>query len=123
MEIKRVQRSRIWCLFRRDRSKTNDCIDTIGKIVVVIVSVRLKKLWMRLTSSGSQEREDEEKVPLLSRDGSLIANEPWELFEITSAEAFGIYHAMAFIESNRTQSFMHRHQLLSIRAQQTLQQH
>ena len=40
--------------------------------------------------------------------GSLIANEPWELFEITSAEAFGIYHAMAFIESNRTQSFMHR---------------
>ena len=40
--------------------------------------------------------------------GSLIANEPWELFEITSAEAFGIYNAMAFIESNRTQSFMHR---------------
>lgn len=35
--------------------------------------------------------------------GSLIANEPWELFEIVSAEAYGIYEGIVLVESNRTQ--------------------
>jgi Glycosyltransferase family 17 len=36
--------------------------------------------------------------------GSLIAEEPWELLEIISAETFGIFEAMVFVEGNRTQS-------------------
>ena len=35
--------------------------------------------------------------------GSLIASEPWELFELVSAEAYGIFSAIVFVESNRTQ--------------------
>eukprot|EP00977_Amphora_coffeiformis_P021645 scaffold9676_cov200-Amphora_coffeaeformis.AAC.2 len=37
--------------------------------------------------------------------GAIIANEPWELFEIVAAEVYGMFHAMAFVESNRTQNF------------------
>jgi hypothetical protein len=37
--------------------------------------------------------------------GALIANEPWELFEVVSAETYGIYSAMVFVEGNRTQNF------------------
>ena len=40
--------------------------------------------------------------------GALIANEPWELTEITAAETFGLFHAMAFVEGNRTQNFKPR---------------
>lgn len=36
--------------------------------------------------------------------GSLIADEPWELLEIIAAETYGIFEAMVFIESNRTQT-------------------
>lgn len=37
--------------------------------------------------------------------GSLIAEEPWELLEIAATETYGIYQAMVFVESNRTQNF------------------
>lgn len=40
--------------------------------------------------------------------GSLIADESWELFEIVAAETNGIFEAMVFVESNRTQNFSHR---------------
>ena len=40
--------------------------------------------------------------------GSLIADESTELLEIVSTEAYGIYHAMVFVESNRTQNFTPR---------------
>jgi len=36
--------------------------------------------------------------------GSLIAEEPWELFEIVATETFGIFEGMVFVESNRTQN-------------------
>ena len=37
--------------------------------------------------------------------GSLIAEEPWELFEIVSAETYGVFSGVVFVESNRTQNF------------------
>lgn len=40
--------------------------------------------------------------------GGLIANEPWELFEIVAAETFGVFEGMVFVESNRTQNFTPR---------------
>jgi len=40
--------------------------------------------------------------------GGLIANEPWELFEIVSTETHGIFEGMVFVESNRTQNFSPR---------------
>jgi hypothetical protein len=40
--------------------------------------------------------------------GALIANEPWELFEITGAEMYGLFSGMVFVEGNRTQNFSPR---------------
>ena len=40
--------------------------------------------------------------------GGLIANEPWELFEIIAAETYGLFEGMVFVESNRTQNFTPR---------------
>jgi hypothetical protein len=40
--------------------------------------------------------------------GSMIADEPWELFEIIAAETHGIFAGMVFVESNRTQNFSKR---------------
>ena len=37
--------------------------------------------------------------------GSLIAAEPWELFEIVAAETYGMYEGIVLVESNRTQAF------------------
>ena len=40
--------------------------------------------------------------------GGLIANEPWELFEIVSTETYGLFEGMVFVESNRTQNYTPR---------------
>jgi hypothetical protein len=40
--------------------------------------------------------------------GALMASEPWELYEIVGAETYGIFEAMVFVESNRTQDFYPR---------------
>jgi hypothetical protein len=40
--------------------------------------------------------------------GANIANEPWEIFEIVAAEAYGIFEGMVFVESNRTQNSVPR---------------
>ena len=40
--------------------------------------------------------------------GALMAEEPWELLEIMATETRGIFDAMVFVESNRTQSFAPR---------------
>lgn len=40
--------------------------------------------------------------------GSLIASEPWELVEIVSTEAYGIFEGIVLVESNRTQTFQPR---------------
>jgi len=40
--------------------------------------------------------------------GSLIASEPWEVFEIVATEAYGIYDGIVLVESNRTQNFHKR---------------
>ena len=37
--------------------------------------------------------------------GSLIASEPWELFEIVGTEAYNIYEGIVLVESNRTQAY------------------
>ena len=37
--------------------------------------------------------------------GSLVASEPWELFEIIAAETYGMYEGIVLVESNRTQAF------------------
>ena len=51
-----------------DRPKTRHCVDTIGKLVVVIVRFAVDKFMDEATSSGLQEREGKDRVPLLSRD-------------------------------------------------------
>ena len=40
--------------------------------------------------------------------GAIIASEPWELYELVAAEAFGIYAGIVLVESNRTQNFSAR---------------
>jgi hypothetical protein len=40
--------------------------------------------------------------------GALIANEPWELFEIAGAETYGMFAGLVFVEGNRTQNFSPR---------------
>jgi len=40
--------------------------------------------------------------------GALIAEEPWELLEIVSTEAAGIYSGVVLVESNRTQNYTPR---------------
>lgn len=40
--------------------------------------------------------------------GALIADEPWELFEIIAAETRGVFAGIVFVESNRTQNFSER---------------
>lgn len=40
--------------------------------------------------------------------GSLITEEPWELFDIVATETHGIFAGVVFVESNRTQSFYER---------------
>ena len=37
--------------------------------------------------------------------GAIIASEPWELYELVAAEAYGIYAGIVLVESNRTQNF------------------
>lgn len=46
--------------------------------------------------------------------GALIADETWELLDITSTESYGIFSGIVFVESNRTQNltprpFRHTH--------------
>jgi len=40
--------------------------------------------------------------------GALIADDPWDTLMAIAAEAYGIYHTVAFIESNTTQSYFPR---------------
>jgi Glycosyltransferase family 17 len=40
--------------------------------------------------------------------GAMIANEPWELFEVAGAEAYGLFSGAVFVEGNRTQNFTPR---------------
>lgn len=40
--------------------------------------------------------------------GALAASEPWELLEIVAAETYGVFEAMVWVESNRTQNFTPR---------------
>ena len=40
--------------------------------------------------------------------GALIADDPWDTLTAIAAEAYGIYHTVAFIESNTTQSYFPR---------------
>ena len=48
-----------------DRPKTKYCIDTIGKLVVIVVRCAVDKFMDEATGSGLQEREGEgERVPL-----------------------------------------------------------
>jgi hypothetical protein len=40
--------------------------------------------------------------------GALIADDPWDTLMAIAAEAYGIYHTVAFIKSNTTQSYFPR---------------
>eukprot|EP00590_Aulacoseira_subarctica_P007784 CAMPEP_0172422670 /NCGR_PEP_ID=MMETSP1064-20121228/8798_1 /TAXON_ID=202472 /ORGANISM="Aulacoseira subarctica , Strain CCAP 1002/5" /LENGTH=400 /DNA_ID=CAMNT_0013163633 /DNA_START=207 /DNA_END=1409 /DNA_ORIENTATION=- len=40
--------------------------------------------------------------------GALIADDPWDTIEAIAAKGYGIYHTVAFIESNTTQSYFPR---------------
>jgi hypothetical protein len=54
---------------------------------------------------------DDDTQPLRRRRifyGALMASEPWELYEIVGAETYGVFEAMVFVESNRTQNFYPR---------------
>ena len=53
--------------------------------------------------------------------GSLIAEEPWELFEIVAAETYGVFSGMVFVESNRTQNANPRHFRRNYKHQRKLQ--
>lgn len=48
------------------------------------------------------------KLPRRIFFGSLLAEEPWELLQITATETYGIFEAMVFVEGNRTQMFYPR---------------
>ena len=40
--------------------------------------------------------------------GALIADEPWELFEIVASETYQVFEGMVFVESDRTQHYTPR---------------
>ena len=40
--------------------------------------------------------------------GALTSSEPWELYEITSTEGYGLYSGVVLVEGNRTQNFTPR---------------
>ncbi|GKY93873.1 hypothetical protein MPSEU_000354200 [Mayamaea pseudoterrestris] len=52
--------------------------------------------------------------------GTLMASEPWELFEIVAAEAHGVFSGMVLVEANRTQNFTPR-TLLRMQHKETFQ--
>ena len=71
---------------------------------------RCERYGWKYTGPTQEELGPNRLPPILRKIyfGSLIANEPWELFEIVAAETYGIYEGIVFVESNRTQNLTPR---------------